>query len=220
MGEDKKRVFITGAPALDNALEENLFSKNEIAERYNLDLKNKLILMVQHPVTSDPQNSVKQIEETLEALKDLKHQTIVIYPNADAGGRAAIKVIEKYKKYPFFRIYKSISHKDYLSLMKIADVMVGNSSSGIIEAPSFHLPVINVGPRQEGRERADNIIDTEYKKGEIGKAVQKALYDEKFKKIVNKCKNPYSRGGAGLKIAKILGTVKIDQELLQKKLTY
>lgn len=221
MGEDKKRVFIVGAPALGTILKEKLISLQEIAKKYHLILKKPILLVVQHPVTTEVEDAARQIKETLEALKEEKYQTIIIYPNADAGGRKIITIIEKYRKYPFFKIYKSLAHRDYLSLMKISSVMIGNSSSGIIESPSFKLPVINIGPRQCGRERADNIIDVDYKKEDIKKAIEKALYNKKFKDKVRKCKSPYDgEGKAGLRIAKILSTIRIDKKLFQKKLTY
>ena len=99
--------------------------------------------------------------------------------------------------------------------------MIGNSSSGIIEAPSFGLPVVNIGTRQAGRERAKNIIDVDYKKEDIKKAIKKALFDKKFKQQVRYSKNPYiGTQMAGLKIAKVLGGITIDEKLLQKKLSY
>jgi UDP-N-acetylglucosamine 2-epimerase (non-hydrolysing)/GDP/UDP-N,N'-diacetylbacillosamine 2-epimerase (hydrolysing) len=160
------------------------------------------------------------MEETMLAVKDLGYQTIVVYPNADAGGRGMIKVIEKYRKYSFIKIYKNIPRVDYLSLLKITDVMVGNSSSGIVEAPSFHLPVVNIGSRQTGRERAKNIIDVDYKKEQIKKAIEKALYNKKFKKIVQHCSSPYMKKNTGVKIADILSKIKINKKLLEKKITY
>lgn len=220
MGEEKSRVFVVGAPALDNALAEKLISPKEIAFKYQIDLSKPVILAVQHPVTTEVQDSEKQIKETLEALKALGEQTIIIYPNADAGGRAIIKIIEKYKSCKYFRIYKNIPHKDYLSLMKIASALVGNSSSGIIEAPSFCLPVVNIGPRQEGRERAENVIDVDYQREKIFLALKRALSRE-FKEKVKKCKTPYGqRGDSGIKIARILEATEISKKLMQKKLTY
>ena len=123
-------------------------------------------------------------------------------------------------KYPFVKSFKSIPYADYLGLMGMASVLIGNSSSGIIEAPSFHLPVINIGNRQEGRERSTNVIDVNYGEREIIKAVKKTLYDEKFRAMVKKCRNPYGDGKASQRIVKILGKIKITPPLLQKKIRY
>lgn len=220
MGEDPWRVFVVGAPGLDAILKKKPFSKNQIAQKYKLDLTKPILLIIQHPVTEEIEQAPNQIRETLEALKELKYQSIIIYPSADPGGRKMIKVIEKYKKYPFIQIYKSILHKDYLSLMRIVRVMVGNSSSGIIEASSFHLPVVNIGKREEGRERAENIIDVDYNKEQIKKAIKKAVYNKKFREKVKKCKNPYGDGKTGPRIADILSKIKINKKLLEKKITY
>jgi len=220
MGEDGWRVFTVGAPGLDSIFNEKLFPKKEIAKKYNLNLSEPILLIIQHPVSEEIENAGKQMKETMEAIKELNYQSIVIYPNADAGGRKMIKVIEKYRKYLFIQIYKNISHKDYLSLMRIATAMVGNSSSGIIEAPSFHLPVINIGSRQEGRERARNIIDVGYNKKEIKEAILRAMNDKKFQAKMKRCKNPYGDGRTSIRIVKILNRIKINKRLLYKKITY
>ena len=185
-----------------------------------MELSEPILLVVQHPVTTEIDDAPDQIHETLEAILELKYQTVLIYPNADAGGRKMIEVVKEYKKYSFIEAFKSIPHKEYLSLMKIASVMVGNSSSGIIEAPSFGLPVVNIGSRQEGRQRAENVIDVDYDKEQIKAAIKKALYDEDFKREVKNCKNPYGDGKAGVRIADILSKIKVDKKLLQKRLTY
>ncbi|MCK4781633.1 UDP-N-acetylglucosamine 2-epimerase (hydrolyzing) [Candidatus Parcubacteria bacterium] len=220
MGENSWRVSVVGAPGLDDILGEKLFSKKEIAKKYKLDFNNPVLLVIQHPVVEEDKTIFKQISETMEAVKETGLQSIVIYPNADAGGRSMIKVIEEYRKCSFIQIYKSFARKDYLSLMNIASVMIGNSSSGIIESSVFHLPVINIGTRQKGRERSENVINVDYNKEQIKKAIQKALYNKKFREKVKKCKNPYGNGNAGIKIAGLLSKIKINNKLLQKQITY
>lgn len=220
MGEDPWRVHTVGAPGLEDILHEKLISPKDIAKKYSLDLFRPFLLVVQHPVSIYNRQTSNHIRETMEAIREMGYQTIVIYPNADSGGREIIKVIEKYRKYPFIQIYKSISHKEYLGLMKVAGVMIGNSSSGIIEAPSFHLPVVNIGTRQKDRERAENIIDVGHDSKEIKKAIKKAIYNTAFKKKVKKCKNPYGDGKASERIVKELCKIKINNKLLQKGMAY
>ena len=220
MGENPSNIFVVGSPGLDSILNEELIEPKKIAELYKLDLSKSIILLVQHPVTLEVDDAPYQIRETLEAILNLKYQTLLIYPNADAGGRQMINIINEYKNYEFIEIYKSVPHEHYLSLMKIASVLVGNSSSGIIEAPSFGLPVVNVGSRQDGRERARNVIDVGYNKEEIKDAIDKIIHDEMFKEFLKKCKSPYGNGSAGVIIADILSKIKLDKALLQKKLTY
>lgn len=220
MGEDPWRVHVVGAPGLDMILNEKLIEPRELAREYDLDLSKPVLLVVQHSVITEVDDAPNQIRETLEAIVELGYQTILIYPNADAGGRRMIEVIREYEKYPFIKTFRSFIHKEYLSLMKLASVMVGNSSSGIIEAPSLGLPVVNIGTRQKGRQRAENVIDVNYDKEEIKMAIQKALYDEKFKEKVKNCKNFYGDGKAGIRIANILSKIRIDKKLLEKRMTY
>ncbi len=217
MGEEPWRVHVVGAPGLDAILKEQLIEAKKIGEKYNLDLSKPILLMIQHPVTTEIESAAFQIKETLDAIVELKHQTILIYPNSDAGGRRMIEIIKKYEKYPFIKTFKSIPHKEYLSLMKVANVLVGNSSSGIIEAPSFHLPVVNIGTRQEGRERGENVIDVGYDKKQIKNAVETCLYDKSFIEKTKNCVSPYGTGGASKKIAKILAETRISRKLLEKK---
>jgi len=220
MGEDPWRVHVVGAPGLDSVLNQPLYSKKELGERYHTDFSHPLVLVMQHPVTAEEGDAAKQMKETMEAIRHLRHQSIVLYPNADAGGRRMIRVIEQYRKYPFVQIFKNMPHRDYISVLKFSSVMVGNSSSGIIEAPSLHVPVVNVGTRQERRERAGNTIEVPYNKNEIAKAIDRALSDIRFRDKVQKCRSPYGSGRAGQKIAATLSKIKINTRLLQKQLTY
>ncbi|MBN1762915.1 MAG: UDP-N-acetylglucosamine 2-epimerase (hydrolyzing) [Methanomicrobia archaeon] len=222
MGEDPSYTFTVGAPGLETIFHEKFIEPPVLAEKYHLDLSQPLLLVLQHPVTTEVDEAPGQIRETLEAIADLQYQTILIYPNADAGGRRMIEVIKEYEteKYPFIGTFKSISHEEYLSLMKIASLLVGNSSSGIIEAPSFGVPVVNIGSRQQGRQRAENIIDVGYNRAQIAAAIRTALDDEAFKAKSRSGKNPYGDGRAGERIAKILAGIKIDKNLLKKRMSY
>jgi len=219
MGEDPSRVFVVGAPALDTILSARLPEPSYLSKKYGINLSEPLLLVLQHPVVTEYEDAARQIRETMEAIMELRLQTIVIYPNADAGGRKMIKVIKEYEKYPFIKSFKSIPYEDFLGLMKIASVLIGNSSCGIIEAPSFHLPVVNIGSRQTGRERSTNVIDVGYDRKEIVRAIKKAL-DPEFRKRVKRCKNPYGDGKASERIAKILSEIEITSSLLQKKICY
>jgi len=220
MGECKDMIFVTGAPCLDTILHLKLLEKREIEKKFKLVLKKPFILLVQHSVSTEPEKAEEQITQTLEAIKKLKHQTVIIYPNSDAGGRNIIKKLKEYEKLPFIRTFKNLSQKEYLSLLKYASVMVGNSSSGIIESSSFNIPVVNIGRRQEGRERSGNVIDASHNKDNIIFAIKKALYDEDFNKIVKGCKNQYGNGHTSEKIIKILNEIDISQKLLRKKIIY
>jgi UDP-hydrolysing UDP-N-acetyl-D-glucosamine 2-epimerase len=217
MGEDPSRIFTVGAPGLDSIFKEAFSGPEEIRERYELDISRPLLMVIQHPVTLEAEHAGDQMRETLEATLGLGRQTIVIYPNADAGGRKMIEAIEEYKCAPNLKSFKSLPRRDFLGMMKIAGAIIGNSSSGIIEAPSLCLPAINIGSRQRGRERGENVIDAGYDRDEIASATLRALYDEEFRKRVLGARSPYGDGNAGKRIADILSNIEIDESMLQKR---
>lgn len=219
MGEDKKRIFITGALTLDIILNKKLPSKEEIFKKYNLNTKITTFLVVHHPITTLKDKGYSQMEELFSALDKMKTQSIILYPNCDAGCKKIIKLIEENKK-EYLHKFKSLSHEDYLGLMKSSDLMIGNSSSGIIEAPSFEIPVINIGNRQQGRERSDNILDVKPNKKEILNAIDFALNNTEFNKKVKNCVNKFGNGDASKKIVKILKKIKINEDLIKKQITY
>jgi len=220
MGEEPWRVHVVGPLGIYAMVEKDFVSKTELCRKLKLDPNKPILLVVQHSVTTQVEKASEQMEETMKALVELGEQAVVIYPNADAGGRRIINVIEKYRKSPQFRIFKTLPYLTFVSLMRVSSVMVGNSSSAIIEAPLFGVPAVNIGIRQEGRERGGNVLDTPHKKDAILKAVRKALTDTDFRRNIKKAPNPFTVKGDGSKIANFLAKVKIDDRLLRKRLTY
>jgi len=218
MGEEPNNVHTVGCPYLDIIRTLKYRTKEELAVDYGFHPELPLIIFVQHPVTTEYGLALEQISISIEALKKL-HETeiITLYSNADAGGREIIATMNKNHQ---FHVFPSIDSKDFLSLLKHADVLVGNSSTGIREAPSFQLPVVNIGTRQNGRLRAGNVIDVPHDVEKIVMAFKKALYDEDFKKIVNQVTNPYGDGYSAKRIVDILEKVELSQELIQKRIAY
>ena len=220
MGEEKKRIFLTGALTIDTILHTPLLSKDNIFGKYNLDEKKVTLLAVQHPITTIDDRGYSEIKILLEAFDLLKQQTVLLYPNCDAGGKRFISLIQQYKEKPYLHIIKNMPHEDYLSLLKSVDVMMGNSSSGIIEAPSFNIPVINIGTRQQGRERSNNILDVKAKKDSILKAVEIALHDDAFAIKVRNTTNKFGQGDAAQQIINVLKIIPLDEKLIKKQITY
>jgi len=220
LGEEPFRIYQVGSPALDVILNRELKPASQIAKHLHLNLKEPILVVLQHPVSIEAEQSGLQMEKTLLAIKELALQTIIIYPNSDPGCAEMIKEIERYKELPYVQIYKNIAHEFYLGLLKIASVLVGNSSSGIIEAPSFKLPVVNVGSRNVGREHAENVIFVDYDKNQILAGIKKALFDEEFKKKIKECSNPYGDGKASTRIVEVLSLIPIEKKLLHKQITY
>lgn len=220
LGERPRYVWLTGAPGIDAILACKRLGRAELSETLGVDFGRPVILCVQHPVSTDEGAAAGQMRTTLEALERVGEQTILLYPNSDAGGRRMMGVIREYEGRPWLRTFPSLAHNVYLSLLTECSVMVGNSSSGIIEAPFFKVPVVNVGTRQEGRERSENVLDAAHDAVAIEKAVRRAISDEEFRRRLAQCTSPYGDGRAGERIAQVLQSVVIDATLLGKQITY
>ena len=211
MGENPENIFVVGAPGLDSIIKskENI-DKKYLKQEYNI--KKDFILVLQHPVSLEVNDSAYQISQTLDAVTSTDYQIILVYPNADAGGRAMIEKINEYD----VDAYKNIPHEDFIGLLGLASILIGNSSSGIIESSSFKLPVINIGTRQQGREKASNVIDVDYNSEEILNAI-KYIDSDEYKNKLNECINPYGDGKSGEKICNILKNIELNNNLLNKK---
>lgn len=219
LGEEEWRVFNVGSPVIDNVLSGNFAGQDEVSRELNLDLERPIVVFTQHPVTTEVDEAYGQVKESLEALKALGYQTVITYPCNDAGSEHIIKAIHEYDNVPHFRIKKSLGWRLYLGCLRIASCVAGNSSSGLMETPIFKVPCVNIGTRQYGRLRAENVIDVTYSKHEIMAAVRLAITDTEFIKKVKNCFNPYGQGGASERIAKVLCSVSLNKNLLQKKMT-
>jgi len=220
MGEEPWRIFEVGVLGLDSIIHQKSISKEDLAKKLGINLDDDIIVCVFHPVHIEKELAGKQMHEILEAIKELNMQTVTIYPNNDAGSQDIIKEIEKCRSLPSIRIFPDLPHSEYIALLKYADILIGNSSSGIMEAPSLKLPVVNIGSRNVGRGHADNVIFVNVKKDEIISAIKKALYDEEFKEKVERCVNHYGNGKVSGRIINVLSEIEINKRLLQKKITY
>ncbi|PJC40403.1 MAG: UDP-N-acetylglucosamine 2-epimerase (hydrolyzing) [Parcubacteria group bacterium CG_4_9_14_0_2_um_filter_41_8] len=218
LGEDPRYVYNVGSPSLNTITSINYPPKKEIFEKYGLNPSKKLIIVLQHPVTTEVDDVVDQITQTIDAINVINQehgaQALAIYSNNDAGGKRIITHLKKSS----INVVPHIVYEDFLRLMKRADVLVGNSSAGIHEAPSFKLPVVNIGTRQQFRERGKNVLDARNDKQSIVKAIEKSLFDKKFMKIVQTGTNPYQNGNTAAKVVKILETVKFPN--IQKVISY
>ncbi|WP_424017673.1 UDP-N-acetylglucosamine 2-epimerase [Halorientalis pallida] len=225
LGEEPWRIQVVGSPGLDAIHAEEYTPSSQVLDTYGLDDSEPLALVVQHPLTTEPENAASQMKETLSALDFFEGNVVIVYSNADAGGKRMIDVIRSWESqstasFEAVRSFESLPREEYLGVMASADVMLGNSSSGVVEAPSFGLPAVDIGPRQTGRQRAENTISVEHDAEAIRSAVEKCLNDDEFRERAVDCENPYYYGGAGPAIATDLARKSIDQRLLQKKTTY
>lgn len=220
MGEKGWRIHVVGAPALDVLLNEKLPQRKDVFKKLRLNPKDKIVLVAQHPVSEQIDEAGKQMEETIEAVKSFNLPVVVTFPHPDPGGRKIIEVIERERENRLFHIFPSLEYKDWLALEREVAVMVGNSSAGMIESSSFRIPVVNVGARQRGRQRGDNVIDVDYNGEQIKKAIEKSLNDKNYLAKISKIKNPWGDGKTGERIREILENIEFNKKLLNKQLTY
>ncbi len=217
LGEEPWRVVVSGAPSLDNVNMLPLLGREELASRLGLDLSVAPLLVTFHPVSYDYAQAEWQVNELLEALQTVDRPVVVTAPNADPGGQMLRRSIESFVvNRPSSRFISDLGTQAYFSLMAVSSAMVGNSSSGVIEAASFHLPVVNVGDRQRGRIRTTNVLDVGHRRDEIVDGIRRALAPE-FRNALNDLENPYGDGRAAERILEVLKTVELGPLLVKKR---
>ena len=217
MGEDPKRVYTCGSLGVDSLMQTVPASRSELSRLTGLDLKKAPLLVTYHPVTLEYAALGRQIANLLKALAHEDGPIIFTFPNADGGSREIIKEISAFvRTRKNCAFVKNLGSAAYAGMMLIARAMVGNSSSGIIEAPALKLPVVNIGNRQAGRERAGNVIDCGYESEEIAQAIRKAV-SPGFRERISRMKSPYGNGGAAEIIVKKLESVGLGAGAVVKK---
>ena len=219
MGELPKFVFNVGSPSIDMIYKKPIISKNDLEKKYKIKFTGNDILLLQHPITTEPEKSKNQISVLIKGILKAKQKVFSIAPNSDAGNNEIFQTLKLIsKKNSNFYLFKNIRREDYLGFLKYSGVLVGNSSSGIVEAVYLNTPVINIGIRQKDRESDSNVYHIENPTSEIiGEKINKILKSKK-----GKIKNTfiYGKGNSCSKILKILEEIKIDHELIQKQIVY
>jgi UDP-hydrolysing UDP-N-acetyl-D-glucosamine 2-epimerase len=216
MGEEAWRVHRAGAPSLDHLRRSALFSREDLEARLAIDLKQPTALVLYHPVTL-ARDTVGEADALFTALESFPEQLLFFYPNADAGSR---ELIERTKRFLSVRkngvIFTNLDAITYWSLLRQAQLLIGNSSSGIMETASIGLATVNIGMRQQGREHAANVIDAAADASAILDAVRIAK-SEDFRGSIKGITNPYGDGCASRKIVEVVTSVALGQELLMKR---
>lgn len=213
MGEDPRFIFVVGCPSIDMLVQSPIVPREKIIKMFKLDSQKPYVLIIQHPVTTEVEQSGLQIKQTLDAVKEIGIQGIILYPNNDAGTRSIVSGIRNSD----IRYIRSLPSEIFVNVLRYSSALIGNSSSGIHETATLHVPTVNIGTRQQGRERPGNVIDCGYKKENIKRAIRKALYDKKFKRAVGNVKNPYGNGHSAKLIVKILKSLDLKKIPLQKR---
>lgn len=215
MGEIPDRVFVVGAPGLDGIIDDSNVNRETLVSDFKLNEKSKLALFVFHPVVQEAGFAGKEAQTILDCLLEHDLQIIALKPNSDAGSTSVCTVLEQYSAHPDIRVITHLKRDVYLSLLAIADMLVGNSSSGIIEAASFGTPVLNVGTRQNLRERNKNVTDITADKNTLHNAINTIL--EKGRYPVD---NLYGNGDAGPRMVSLLKKIPLSAAILSKVNAY
>lgn len=215
LGEDKKRIYITGALGVENFSNAHKLNKQEIIKKFNLNKNYKIALITFHPETRSSISIKKQIIIFLNSLKKINNINFVFtYNNADTGANYFIKKIKEFskKKNKNFRLIKSLGSDMYFSILKSSDIIIGNSSSGILEAPSARTPTLNIGNRQLGRVFGPSVFQCSLEKKHITKNISKIL---KLKKI--RFKNPYYKKNVSSKMISLCKKIVLKKKEVFKK---
>ncbi len=217
MGEEAWRVHTVGNPSLDNLHSLRLLTAPEISARVRLDSTKPFLLVTFHATTLEFEQAGRQGDDLLAALRSVRLPVLFTMPNADPGGREITERIRGYvAAHPQSKLVDNLGTELYFSVMSRAAAMVGNSSSGIIEAASFLLPVVNIGNRQKGRPRPANVLDVGYSPRDIRTGIAKALRP-RFRASLRSLKNPFGDGHAAERIVRRLTAIPINDRLLTKR---
>ena len=221
LGEDPSRVFSVGAIGIENILKEELLNKQELEKSINFTLEKQYAVITFHPVTLEGNNSSEQFEALLSACKNHKDMKFIFTKaNADANGRVINQLIDRFvEENDNAAAFTSLGMHRYLSSLKYCTMVIGNSSSGLLEAPSFGVPTINIGDRQKGRLQASSVINCEPTKDEIDKAITLALSEE-FKESAHNTINPYGDGNTSGKIVDVIKDFLLNDKIDLKKKFY
>ena len=218
LGEEPSRVFNVGGPGIENIKKLNLLSKEEFEKSIKFKLAKKNILITFHPVTLENSSAREQFNELLNSLDELEETNFIFTKaNSDTDGDVINKMIDEYVSQNSQKAvaFASLGQLRYLSAIKFVDIVLGNSSSGLSEVPSFKKATINIGDRQKGRARASSVIDVRPDRKEILTAIKRA-YSKEFEQILKDTINPYDGGNPSKKMVKILKETKLDG-ILKKK---
>jgi UDP-N-acetylglucosamine 2-epimerase (non-hydrolysing)/GDP/UDP-N,N'-diacetylbacillosamine 2-epimerase (hydrolysing) len=217
MGEEPWRVVVAGAASLDNLRDLAFLTREELEDRFGLDLQQPPLVVTFHPATLEASQSGHQVNELLAALETIGDPVVFTAPNADTNNHPVGRAIERYVTgHPNARLVTSFGTQGYFSLLRYAKAMIGNSSSGVIEAATFELPVVNIGSRQAGRIHDRNVLTVDCAREAIEPAIRKATSSE-FRAGLRGLRNPYGDGTAAETIVDTLRRVTLGPSLLMKR---
>jgi GDP/UDP-N,N'-diacetylbacillosamine 2-epimerase (hydrolysing) len=225
LGEEDFRILCSGNPSLDNIKNTKKINLEALSEYLDIDIKNGHYgVLIKHPLSSEVDQVNTQIRITLEAVarfvKDNNFQFIVIRPNTDPGSSNILDVMKSFEGVAGIHFFKTLPHEIFVNLLRNAKVLAGNSSMGVLEAPFYKLPVVNIGNRQSGRLNAGNLVFVKYDINEIINELSKACFDTDYRDSVSELQSPYGDGNSAIKIKKFVDKIDINDVnwLVKRKL--
>jgi len=216
MGESRRRIHVVGSTSLDVLRDVKLPDREKLEKALGMKLETPAVAVLQHPETIRPAAAPKQFRATLAAVRAKAASIVIVAPNVDPGSEGIFAVLAGTKQGDRLKIFENLSQENYLALLNEVDLIVGNSSSGLIETPYFGTPVVNLGDRQLGRERGCNVIDAPFERKAIEGAMDKALGDKAFHRRVLRLKRSVKRQNASRRIVRILAGLEIDENFMKK----
>jgi GDP/UDP-N,N'-diacetylbacillosamine 2-epimerase (hydrolysing) len=220
LGEEPWRVHVVGDNHIDQIVARDYTDPETLREKYGIGPEEQPIIVLQHPETTRKRDNYLDMRGTLEAVLALARRTLIVYPCSDQGYEEVVQAIEEVRGHPGVSIHQNIEAPDFWGLLSLAAVLVGNSSAGLIETPYLNVPAVNLGKRQKGRLRAENVISSEFGRQEVAACLDKALNDPDFAKVVRQCSKPFGDGKAYQRIVAVLKAIPLDEKLLNKRITY
>jgi len=219
MGEEPWRVHVVGDSHIDSIVAGEFMAAEQVYELLGLDRDKPVAVVLQHSETTAPDEAYSQMVATLAAVRDTGLQAVVVYPCSDAGFEGIIRAIGEFAALPQFRVRTNLDALVFWGLLATASVILGNSSAGLIETPSFRLPAVNIGRRQEGRLCAENVLHVGHDRSAIACAIDCAI-SPAFREIAFRCRQPFGDGKAGERVVERLRSAEPKSRLLVKRMTY
>lgn len=218
LGEEAFRVHVVGAPQLDELVQGDYADRAELEQRYGLPAGDAFLLVVQHPITEEYDRVDEQVGALADALARVRMRKVWVLPNNDAGGEGIRRGLLARRGADTY-VFSNLSRRDYLGLLRTTQAIVGNSSSGLLEAPTFGVPAVNIGRRQADRVQGGNVVNVPFDEHAIYAAIEKCASAD-FRQSIASFPNPYGDGRSAARVLDVLGSMRRDERLLLKKMTY
>ncbi len=220
LGEEAWRIHTVGDNHVDPIVAGDYSNADAVRAKLGLTNSDKPLVVLQHPETTRARDNSQDMRNTLEAALATGREVVCVYPCSDPGYEEIVETIESFREEQQLHIFQNIDAPDFWGLLAIAEILIGNSSAGLIETPYFPIAAINLGERQKGRQHAENLISIDFGADNVRKALNQAMTDEQYRAQVERCSQPFGDGKAGERIVEVIARQSLDTSLLDKRISY